>query len=95
MKKLAVIIDGGLGRVLCAIPALQELNKKHELIVLTGGWEYAYTGSGLNVLSMGTPNLQFKLEGFEVVKPEPYWNLDYRSGKLNLVEAFLTELGLT
>ena len=95
MKKLAVIIDGGLGRVLCAIPALKELNKKHELIVLTGGWEFAYTGSGLNVLALGTPNLQYKLEGFEVVKPEPYWNLDYRSGKLNLVEAFLTELGLT
>lgn len=95
MNKLAVIIDGGLGRVLCAIPALKELNKKHELIVLTGGWEFAYTGSGLNVIALGTPNLQAKLEGYAVQKPEPYWNLDYRAGKLNLVEAFQVELGLT
>lgn len=95
MTKLAVMIDGGLGRVLCAIPALQELNKKHDLIVLTGGWEYAYSGSGLTVLPLGKPGLQTILDGYPVVKPEPYWNLDYRAGKANLVEAFFAELNLT
>ena len=95
MDKLAVIIDGGLGRVLCAIPALQELNKKHDLIVLTGGWEFAYSGSGITVHQLGKPGLQDILDGYPVVKPEPYWNMDYRTGKANLVEAFYQELNLT
>lgn len=95
MKKLAVMIDGGLGRVLCAIPALKELNTKHDLVVLTGGWEFAYSGSGLKVHPLGKPGLQYILEGYEIVKPEPYWNLEYRTGKANLVEAFYQELNLT
>lgn len=93
--KLAVFIDGGLGRVLCAIPALKELAKTNELKVLTGGWRYAYIGSGLDVVNYGEPEMESTLDGFKIVKPEPYWNLGFREGKLNLVEAFYEELGLT
>lgn len=93
-EKLAVIIDGGLGRVICAIPALQELASKKELIVLAGGWFDAYKGSGLNVLPSGLPSTVDSLNGYKVVKPEPYWELGYRNGELNLVEAFYIALGL-
>lgn len=91
-EKLAVMVDGGLGRVICAIPALQQLADKFELLVVSGGWLEAYKGSGLNVLPMNLPNQADLLDGYRVIKPEPYWELSYRSGEHNLVEAFYLAL---
>lgn len=93
--KIAVMLDGGMGRVLCAIPALQEFAKTCELIVISGGWLSAYIGSGLNVFPMGLANQAELLKDFHIIKPEPYWELAYRNGKVNLVDAFYIALGLT
>lgn len=93
-EKLAVMLDGGLGRVLCAIPALQELSKQHELVVVSGGWLSAFQGSGLTVYPMKLANQADLLDGFRIIKPEPYWELCYRNGTMNLVEAFNASLGV-
>jgi predicted RNase H-related nuclease YkuK (DUF458 family) len=93
-SKIAVMLDGGLGRVLCAIPALQELAKTCELIVVSGGWVSAYKGSGLKVIPMSLPNQAELLEEFVIIKPEPYWELAYRKGTANLVGAFYLALGI-
>lgn len=93
-EKLAVMLDGGLGRVLCAIPALQVLAEEFELLVVSGGWLEAYKGSGLKVLPMGLPNQADLLDDYRIIKPEPYWELSYRKGKHNLVCAFFKTLGL-
>lgn len=93
-EKLAVMLDGGLGRVLCAIPALQVLAEEFELLVISGGWLEAYKGSGLTVLPMGLPNQADLLDGYRVIKPEPYWELSYRDGRHNLVDAFFKALNL-
>mgnify|MGYP005992825365 CR=1 FL=1 len=93
-EKLAVMLDGGLGRVLCAIPALQTLAEEFELLVISGGWLEAYKGSGLKVLPMNLPNQADLLDGYRVIKPEPYWELSYRDGRHNLVDAFHKALNL-
>lgn len=92
--KLAVMVDGGMGRVLCAIPALQQLNKMYDLIVLSGGWLQAYKGSGLHVIPMGLPDQDLILAAYEIWKPEPYWTVAYRKGEQNMVEAWYEVLRL-
>jgi len=93
-EKIAVMLDGGLGRVICAIPALQELAKTCDLTVVSGGWLAAYKGSGLKVIPMGLPNQADLLAKHIIVKPEPYWELGYRDGTSNLVEAFFNALDI-
>lgn len=92
MEKIAVIMEGGLGRVLCGIPALQELDKIADLIVVSSGWSEAYRGSGLRVISRCSPNSLPFLEGRKIIQPEPYWNWGYRNGEITLYEAFVEEL---
>lgn len=93
-SKLAVIIDGGLGRCLCAIPALQQLAKTKEVIVLSGGWLEAYRGAGLTVYPLGLPSQDEMVEGYDVIKPEPYYDIDYREGSINMVTCFYKLLGV-
>ena len=42
MKKIAIMIDGGAGRILAAIPALLKYvrnNRDDDIVVLIGGWD--------------------------------------------------------
>ena len=93
MKKVFVI-NGGAGRVLCAIPALLKYHKKN------GPNFYIFTESGLDFF-VGIPELQdltftpehkgvFEtiIKPNELVSPEPYRDHGYYNQQRHLTEAF-------
>ena len=93
MKKVFVI-NGGAGRVLCAIPALLKYYKKN------GPNFYIFTESGLDFF-VGIPELQdltftpehkgvFEtiIKPNELVSPEPYRDHGYYNQQRHLTEAF-------
>jgi hypothetical protein len=92
MKK-AFVIDGGAGRVLCAIPALEHYvtNTDSEAIIIAHGWLDLYLSSKIlrdKVYPANTPNLMNILSDYEVVTPEPYRLNAYFTQKCNLIQAF-------
>jgi len=92
MKK-AFYINGGAGRVLCAIPAL-EYHIKHidpTVVIIVEGWlEICLLNKAImhNVYPHDHPNLIEKLLDREVISPEPYRLNAYFTQRCNLVQAF-------
>jgi hypothetical protein len=93
-KSTTFLINGGAGRIICAIPALekyQRLNPDDDFKILILGWE---------TLLWGHPTLQartFSLAqkgNFDIVKktklvaPEPYYSYGYYNQELSMAEAF-------
>ena len=92
MKK-AFYINGGAGRVLCAIPAL-EYHIKHidpTVVIIVEGWlEICLLNKAImhNVYPHDHPDLFEKLKDREVISPEPYRLNAYFNQKCNLSQAF-------
>jgi len=95
MKKV-IMLDGGAGRIIAAIPALKKFinnNPDTDTSIIVGGWDS---------LLWGIPELQditfspdtkgvFEnvfLDADEVISPEPYRHPGYYTQKLSLAEAF-------
>lgn len=99
MKK-AIVINGGIGRQICSIPALEKLYKKEEdfIIVAEGGIE-AFQGHPYlyrKVYPLSTKNLfEDHLVNRLMVTPEPYRCYQYYNQKCNLIEAFDKEINNT
>ena len=91
-----ISIDGGIGRVITALPALLKYYKNHpneEWYISIMGWDY---------VTLGIPELQNKtfnpdtkgtwenifLKADEVISPEPYRLPNFYKGKISLAEAF-------
>jgi ADP-heptose:LPS heptosyltransferase len=89
-------IDGGIGRVITALPALLKYHQNHlneEWYVSIMGWDY---------ISLGIPELQERsfnpdtkgvwenifLKADVIVSPEPYRLPNFYKGKISLTEAF-------
>jgi hypothetical protein len=89
-------IDGGIGRIITALPALLKYHQNHlneEWYVSIMGWDY---------ISLGIPELQertfnpdtkgtwenYFMKADEVISPEPYRLPNFYKGKLSLTEAF-------
>lgn len=102
MKK-AFYIDGGAGRIICALPALEKYVKTHpeeDVVILIAGWDSIVWGNQL--LQDITYNLDTKGIFDNVIKdcdviitPEPYRVPDYFNQKINLAEAFDREINGT
>jgi len=89
----AFFINGGAGRVLCSIPALEKYAEKNEnFIIVAEGWMELFAGS---------PKLRDKvfhvmhnrlfedhLLDKEIVSPEPYRLNAYYNQKCNMIQAF-------
>lgn len=93
MKK-AFFINGGAGRVLCALPAL-EYYKQHtdpDVVIVSEAWSELFFASPIirnNVWPVGHKSLfEEKLKDKELVSPEPYRLNAYFNQKVNLVQAF-------
>jgi hypothetical protein len=89
----AFFINGGAGRVLCSIPALEEYAKTHEdFIVVAEAWGDFYSCSKIlrdKVYPINHKNLfEFLLKDKEIVSPEPYRLNAYFNQKCNLIQAF-------
>lgn len=91
----AFFINGGAGRVVCSIPALEKYAANHrddDFIIVSESWEELYKGSISlrdRVYSPLHKDL-FKdhLKDKEVITPEPYRLNAYFNQKVNLVQAF-------
>ena len=88
MKK-AFFINGGIGRVLCAIPAL-EWYKQHtdpDVVIVAEGWSELFLISPLlrnNIFPVGHKGLfEEKLRDKDIITPEPYRLNAYFNQKCN------------
>lgn len=102
MKKV-FIIDGGAGRVICAIPALLKYNKLHpkeEWNIILNGWQElfwsipALQDRTYSSEQKGIFDMVFK-NADKVIHPEPYKIPDYYNQKISLAEAFDREINDT
>ena len=89
-------IDGGIGRVITALPALLKYHKNHpneEWYVSIMGWDYVPLGipelqeRTFNPDTKGTWENYFMMAD-EVISPEPYRLPNFYKGRISLAEAF-------
>lgn len=99
MRSKAFFINGGAGRVLCSIPALekyeQESDDKDFLIVCEGGTDMFKGHPSLykRAYDHWHKNLfEDKLKDMTLVSPEPYRVWEYYNQKCNLSQAFDIEI---
>lgn len=89
----AFFINGGAGRVLCSIPALETYAETHDnFVIVAEGWGEFYACS--KILRDKTFPVQHKnlfedyLKDKEIVTPEPYRLNAYFNQRCNLIQAF-------
>lgn len=93
MKK-AFVINGGAGRVLCSIPALESYKKNvdPDVVIVAEAWSELFMASPIirdNVYQIGHKDLfKDKLIDREIISPEPYRLNAYFNQKCNLIQAF-------
>ena len=90
MSQIVVQIDGGVGRCICAIPALEKLSKSREVIVLTGHPEVFYSHPDIyKVYGLGREYMfDDVIKHGEFTFPEPYWDHHYYQQRRTLTESF-------
>lgn len=97
------MIDGGAGRVICAIPALlkyNKLNPKSNWNIILNGWQElfwsipALQDRTFSSEQKGIFDMVFK-DADAVITPEPYKIPDYYNQKISLAEAFDREINNT
>lgn len=103
MKKI-IYIDGGAGRAIAALPALEKLvrNKKPEddIKIIVMGWDNLYWGNQLlqditfSADTKGIFDLVLK-DADKHISPEPYKVPEYYNQKVSLAEAFDIEINGT
>lgn len=91
----AFFINGGAGRMICAIPALEkyaENNPKENFIIVAEGWMEIFASSPKlrdRVFHVMHNRLfEDHLKNMEIVSPEPYRVWEYYNQKCNLIQAF-------
>jgi hypothetical protein len=91
----AFFINGGAGRVMCAIPALEKYAKNNpdeNFIVVAEGWMEVFAGSPVlrdrTFHVMHNRLFEDHLLDKEIVSPEPYRVNEYYNQKANLIQAF-------
>tara|TARA_B100000902_G_scaffold84163_1_gene88653 strand:- start:1857 stop:3065 length:1209 start_codon:yes stop_codon:yes gene_type:complete len=93
----AFFINGGAGRVVCAIPALEKYANIHrdddpDFIIVSESWQELFQGSAClrdRVYTIDHRGLfEEKLKNRDIVTPEPYRLNAYFNQKCNLVQAF-------
>lgn len=102
MKKI-FYIDGGAGRVVAAIPALEKYVRNHpdeDIRILITGWDNLLWGNTLLEPITYNPDTkgifrEFLQDAYAIVTPEPYRVPGYFNQKLSLAEAFDFEINGT
>lgn len=102
MRKI-FYIDGGAGRVIAAIPALEKYVNKHtdeDIRILIPGWDNLLWGNTLLQDITYNPDTkgifdEFIKDADIIVSPEPYRVPGYYNQKLSLAEAFDKEINCT
>jgi len=89
----AFFINGGAGRVLCSIPAIEKYADIHDdFIIVAEGWSELFAGNKKlhdKVYDVKHKGLfETHLKDKEIVTPEPYRLNSYFNQKCNLIQAF-------
>lgn len=86
-------IDGGIGRVICAIPALEEYCKQHPDTIVQTSWSDVLMHNPY-IKNIQAPNespwtlWKDKIQHMEYLHPEPYHFAPYYQNKVHLRDAF-------
>lgn len=86
-----VRIDGGMGRVICAVPAIEKLAKTDEVVVQVGGhlWVFDNNPNIKKCISIEDPNSwENYIKNGEYITPEPYHNHLYYTQKHHMIQSF-------
>lgn len=102
MRKI-IYIDGGAGRVVAAIPALEKYVKNYpneDVRILIGGWDNLLWGNALLQDITYNPDTkgifdEFIKDADVILSPEPYRVSGYFNQKLSLAQAFDQEINGT
>jgi hypothetical protein len=96
------MINGGAGRVISAIPALEKyakLNPDNDFNVIVHGWENLYWSHPIlqsKTVGVHQKNIfQSFVKNSELICSEPYYIYDYYNQKISLSEAFDREINKT
>jgi len=89
----AFFINGGIGRILCALPALEYYakNTDQSVIIVAEAWPEIYALSPVlrnNVYPADHKDMLKLLKNHEIISPEPYRLNAYFNQKANLIQAF-------
>lgn len=91
-----LIIDGGLGRVITAIPALEKFVRKNpKTTIIIFGWISILLGNKIlanNLFDHNTKGLYQIIKDTKIIKPEPYYNSHYLNGRISLIDAWNQEI---
>jgi hypothetical protein len=89
-KPVVVQIDGGIGRVICSIPALETLAKSRKVIVVTSYPEVFYHNPNIYKVYPLTHAYLWDdvIRHGEFAYPEPYHHQDYYNQTLHLMQVF-------
>lgn len=91
-----LIIDGGLGKMICAIPALEKfVNANQNSIIISYYWTSIFWGNSVisnHIFDSGTKGIYNIIKDTKIIKPEPYYNSEYLNGKISLVDSFNREI---
>ena len=94
-RKKVFHLDGGAGRVICALPALEKYAKKNpdkDFNVIIGGWDTLTFGNRLlqdKTYSMDVKGIfNLLIKDNQIIHPEPYLLWEYYNQKCSLVEGF-------
>jgi len=102
MRKV-IVIDGGAGRAIAAIPSLEKYVRNHpdeDVRILVFGWDNLYWGNTLLqdiTYSADTKGIfdSFIKDADVIISPEPYRIPGYFNQKLTLAQAFDKEINNT
>lgn len=94
-----LLIDGGLGRVISSIPALEKyvLNNP-ETYVIVSYWTAIFWGNKILtncIYDSNTKGIIEKVKNTKILKPEPYYNSNFLNERINMIQAFDEELNDT
>ena len=94
-RKKVFHLDGGAGRVICALPALEKYAKKNpdkDFNVIIGGWDTLTFGNRLlqdKTYSMDVKGIfNLLIKNNDLIHPEPYLVWEYYNQECSLIEGF-------
>lgn len=94
--KHTILIDGGAGRQICSIPALENFITEHpDTTIITYFWTPLFWGNKLlanNLFDNNTKGLFDRIKDTKIFKPEPYFNSNYINNRISLSQAFNEEI---
>ena len=78
----AYMVTGGIGKVLCCLPALKRAN----VFAVTGGWHEFYPLAGIKSIEMSSNYLKYATDGMDIVDVDVYHLSKVRSGEWTFVQ---------